>query len=41
MQSEMPYGGFDSLLEQILGTALSDTIHSAIPDTETHTDGKH
>lgn len=38
MQSQMPRGGFHSWLEQILGTALSDTINSAIPDSETHTD---
>jgi len=37
----MTHGGFDSLLEQILGTALSDTVYPTIPDTETHIDGKH
>lgn len=41
MQSQMPHGGFNSLWEWILGTALTDPIKSSIPDTETHTDREH
>lgn len=37
----MPHDVFNSLLEQILYTALSDTFNSAIPNTETDMNGKH